>query len=222
MAYCDEVKSQMGSRLAAPGASPISDLNLCEIALAFPQDVRGRRYILERCDGRRQVGVVQSVLDGSRSNGYLAVRLFDGRELEACLSQDGSLVTCLDRTRPCGELRRQGERTSPSTRLRTWNVFHESSLFGVIQIPATAYWNSLSIRRVDGKPSPQIHLARRPISLWNIVRPIRWFAEFTRNSDLVAPDGGSCPLSEGELALYFLVNLVFRMFLFDLDFAVGG
>jgi hypothetical protein len=204
---------------------------LAELAVAFPQQVRGYSYSIERSSDRRSVGCLEGGQGrlGDPVREYCAILLSDGTTIElAELSETPGTVSMWHDGRPFGRCVSAGEgKPLRPASAKAWDLYLEERPFGKIERGLVVTHGSLFIQRPDGRRLPLV-LARSRSHvdmvrcLWSLVSLRLLWGRPWPNRDLVLPDGSIEGLSEAEVLYYFAISLFFRAWAFGFEFGDGG
>lgn len=204
-----------------------ADYKLTDLAVAFPEGVRGYRCTIERASNRETVGRLEGDRGGKRDpmHAYCVVELSNGTKLEflkkkanpdvtiiLCNNSYFGSCTCTDKTAvlfvACE---------------REWELQLGRAKFGQIRRGLLVTEDNLFISCPDGTRLPIIlayknSIADFPVVLWRLLSLSFLFTPPPPNRDLIIPHEAGMGLSEKELVYYFAISLYFRAAVFQLEY----
>lgn len=100
-----------------------------------------------------------------------------------------------------------------------WKLELGGQPFGTVRRPGIVSRDSLKVRLSDGHLLPrEDRLGDFAAAIWRILSLKFLYSAPPPNRDRVIPEGVGSNLSEKELMFYFAVNLLFRAWIFQIDF----
>ena len=203
------------------------EYSLTDLAAAFPGDVGGYRYTIERASNSEVVGCLEGhhgrkadpvaeycLFELSNGTKVEFVRWRESPEATAIVSDGRALGLCI-----CTDLRRGWIFEHKGS----WELEVAGAEFGDIRRGTMVTRDNLFILRPDGSRLPLI-LARQDrlrdffLVFWRLLSFSFLYRPPPPNRDLIIPEGYGNGLSDDELLFYFAISLYFRASVFQLDY----
>ena len=202
-------------------------IDLRDVAVAFPEDIKGRRYRLERKATRVALGSVEAVVarTGGESGYEIVVDFITGERIMA-RSRGSNTIDVFAGDRRIGRVVSNRSDIAEVARPMRWSVYLHEDLWGTVSRAGITIGQSLAMRTVDGEEWPirvgrvdrfsdflKALLSLLTLSIWR-PQPV--------NLDTVIPQGTPTTGHTDRCVLFFAVNLVFRMLVLPHDFGYSS